>query len=47
MKVIDYELVEYTKVKEYIDNGWQPWGSAIPNTVHQIPHQPMVRYEEK
>ena len=45
--IIDYQLVECGDVKEYIDKGWQPWGSAVSDWSGggQRPHQPMVKYE--
>ncbi len=48
LKVVDYKLVIYHMVKECIDEGWQPWGSAISHWegTRDKPHQPMVRYEE-
>lgn len=48
-KVIAYMLISCTKVSEYLDNGWQPWGSAVTHWEGQrnVPHQPMVKYDDK
>ena len=48
-KVTSYCLVVCSDVKEYINEGWQPWGSAIISWDgnRNSPHQSMVRYEEK
>lgn len=47
-KVIAYVLVECRNVGEHLDDGWQPWGSAILywDGLRDAPHQPMVKYEE-
>lgn len=47
-KVISYQLVACSDVKEYIKEGWQPWGSAIISWdgKNNAPHQPIVLYEE-
>ncbi len=47
-KVTSYSLIVCSDVKEYINEGWQPWGSAIISWdgKKNSPHQSMVRYEE-
>ncbi len=48
-KVTSYCLVECREVRDYLDKGWQPWGSAVVSWDGRgkSPHQPMVRYEDK
>ena len=48
-KVIAYVLVECCEVRNYLDDGWQPWGSAIFswNGRSNTPHQPIVKYDEE
>ena len=47
-KVISYAVINCRNVREYLDKGWQPWGSALINWNgrNNVPHQPMVKYKE-
>ena len=47
LKVIDYKSVKCGAVKKMIDQGWQPWGNAVPDWdgSSQRAYQPMVKYE--
>jgi hypothetical protein len=52
-KVIDYKVVSEKDVKEYIDEGWQPWGSPMHRRIEREFdsdivrfYQAMVKYEE-
>lgn len=41
-KIIDYRLIVWSKVRDYLDDGWQPWGS--PLLVDSSVMQAMVKY---
>ena len=47
-KIVNYHVVECCNIKEYLDNGWRPWGDAIMkwNGLRETPYQPMVFYED-
>ncbi len=47
-KVIAYALIKCSEVDEHLNDGWQPWGSALLKWDGHcdIPHQPMVKYDE-
>ena len=58
-KIIDYKLLEggsynfEEKIKEYIQNGYQPYGNPFPyyedwarNGMYSTIYQAMVKYEE-
>jgi hypothetical protein len=44
-KIIAYELVSFGLVGEYIQEGWQPWGSPVQHGDYGA-GQAMVRYED-
>lgn len=41
-KVVDYRLIVWSKVYEYLGKGWQPWGSPI--LVDSSVMQAIVKY---
>lgn len=43
-KIIDYRLIVWSKVRDYLDDGWQPWGS--PLLVDSSVMQAMVKYSK-
>lgn len=43
-KIVDYRLIVWSKVRDYLDDGWQPWGS--PLLVDSSVMQAMVKYSK-
>lgn len=46
MKIKKYKIVYVSEVQKYIDNGWQPWGSPVFNSITGI-EQAMVKYDPR
>lgn len=46
MKIIDYTTVNDTTIKEYLEKGWQPYGSPMLSVETDEVIQAVVKYEE-